>query len=385
MSAPVVQLTANDFEEAIDFLNLVFSASWRPHDFVNLLPALYRPTDEHLGHNFAIRQSGRIRAIVGMFPLQWQVGGSTLRLAGIGGVSTHSGCRGAGFMQTLMRHCVERMRAEKYHLSWLGGQRQRYLHYGYETAGTAVAITLNKRNLRATADRAPKLRFAPLKATDRRLLARAQALHDAQPLHAVRPAADFHLYLRTWHHEPHAAFDAKGRLVGYLVTNKSGDYVAEFAARHDNDAFNLLQAWVLQRDGDGVNFDLSPLPSALLHRVTQCCEHVQLRSASNWQVFDWAATLDALLKARHTAAPLPKGAVVVGVKGQGRFRLEVAGTAARCRTTAARADVEADAPTVTRLLFGPLKPAQVLPLGGRAAVLEAWCPLPARWGGQDGV
>ncbi|SVE51359.1 uncharacterized protein METZ01_LOCUS504213, partial [marine metagenome] len=53
MSNAIIQLTANDFEESMDFLNLVFSA-YSPHDFANMLPSVYRPTDELMGCNYAI-------------------------------------------------------------------------------------------------------------------------------------------------------------------------------------------------------------------------------------------------------------------------------------------------------------------------------------------
>ncbi len=36
MTNSIIQLTANDFEEAMDFLNLVFSA-YNPHDFATIM------------------------------------------------------------------------------------------------------------------------------------------------------------------------------------------------------------------------------------------------------------------------------------------------------------------------------------------------------------
>ena len=70
MSERIVQLTAADFEEAMDLLNYTFSYSHGPHDFPSLLPKLYRPTDEHMGCNYAIRRDGRLVAAVGVFSLR---------------------------------------------------------------------------------------------------------------------------------------------------------------------------------------------------------------------------------------------------------------------------------------------------------------------------
>ena len=44
----LVRLKANDYEEAMDFLDIVFSKAHCPHDFGSMLPIIYRPTDEHM-------------------------------------------------------------------------------------------------------------------------------------------------------------------------------------------------------------------------------------------------------------------------------------------------------------------------------------------------
>ena len=84
MTDRIVQLSGEDFEAAMDFLNSVFGAH-APHDFEGLLPSIYRRTDEHLACNYAVRRDGALKAVVGMFPINWQVAEVTLRVAGIGG------------------------------------------------------------------------------------------------------------------------------------------------------------------------------------------------------------------------------------------------------------------------------------------------------------
>ena len=53
--------------------------------------------------------------------MDWQVGDVVLKIGGIGGVSTHLGHRGKGYMSLLMNHCVEYMKAQGCHMSYLGG------------------------------------------------------------------------------------------------------------------------------------------------------------------------------------------------------------------------------------------------------------------------
>ncbi len=71
----IVKLRACDYDDALDFLDFVFSKAYGPTHFGAMLPLCYRPTDEHMGHNFAVRENGKIRGIVGLFPAQLRVDG----------------------------------------------------------------------------------------------------------------------------------------------------------------------------------------------------------------------------------------------------------------------------------------------------------------------
>ncbi|MSR83438.1 MAG: GNAT family N-acetyltransferase [Candidatus Latescibacteria bacterium] len=383
MSEPIVQLSAADFEEAMDFMNLVFSG-YSPTDFAKLLPLLYRPTDEHMACNYAIRQQGRIRAVVGLFPLQWQVGQTLLKVAGIGGVSTHPNHRSGGLMKQLMQHCVAQMKTQGYHLSWLGGQRQRYLYHGYEKCGVGLSLSLSRSNLRHCFAGEPALRFEPLAATDQAGLSRAQELHGTQPAHARRVPEDFYLHCVSWHHRPFAALEAGGRMVGYLVANAKGDAVVELVGESEEVGMEMARCWAVRGD-QGINLDFSPTAAGLIRRLGQVCEGVSVHASGNWQVFAWEEVLGALLQLHRAAGPLPAGRVVVGIEGYGRLALEVESEQTRVTRTDEAPAVEGSAPLMLRLLCGPLPPSQVVGLPAGVALLGAWCPLPLFWARQDGV
>ncbi|MFH1571281.1 MAG: GNAT family N-acetyltransferase, partial [Gemmatimonadota bacterium] len=283
MSETIIQLRASEFDEAMEFLNMVFGEH-SPHDFARMLPTIYRPTDEHMTHNHAIRVDGRICAIVGMFPIAWQVGGARLRVAGIGGVSVRPDSRRLGYMRALMEHCVGRMKAEGCHVSWLGGQRQRYLYFGYDKCGSGYRFTLNKSNLRHSFIGRPKVRFEPLTTDQPERLARSKALHDAQPVHVERPLADFHRHLVCWYHVPYAAVDGDGDMVGYLVANAAGDTVTELLARDDGAALEMVHAWTVDHCQAGATFELHPWARRLAQLLGRYCESVSSTSTGNWQV-----------------------------------------------------------------------------------------------------
>jgi predicted acetyltransferase len=384
MSQHIERLTAADFEDAMDFLDLVFGAH-RPHDFENLLPVRYRPTDELMSCHYAIRERGKIRAIVGMYPIRWLVGGSTFSVAGIGAVSTHRKSRRAGHMIALMEHCGTLMREQGVQLSWLGGQRQRYQHFGYERCGQADCFSLNASNLRHCFDDEPGIGFEPLRQDDVERVRRAIGLHDAQPVHCERAPERFHAYLLDWQNRPHAALDAGGRMVGYLVASAKGDRVAELVAESDETAVRMLRAWTASRGEGEVSVELPAWRVGLLRALGTWCEQVVVRPTGNWRILDWAGVIGALLGLRARSAPLPQGSVSLAIEGYGTLELGVDGERSSCVRSTAGAALTLDALTATRVLCGPLPPSRVIALPREAALLDHWCPLPLWLPGQDGV
>ncbi len=383
MSPAISRLRAADFEEALDVLNLAFGKA-PPRDFAAILPVLYRRGEEEMSWNFALRESGRIRAIVGLFPLACRWGGATLRVAGIGGVSCHPQARGRGYMQQLMAHCVQVASTEGFHLSWLGGQRQRYGYFGYEKCGVSYRLALSQTNVRHALGGADfGIDFRPLVREDRAHLQGAIGLHDAQPFRGVRAPHRFYDLLLSWGHRPYVARARDGRMIGYLVAQADRTCATELLAVNEGaPELDMAAAWV-QRYGN-TSFELPPW-SRLLPKLARLCEGVSASGSGNWQIFDWATTLDALLKTRAALVPLTEGAVVVEIAGYGRVAMEGGGNDAQCVRTEAAPALQLDALTAMRLLCGPLRPSLVWPLPAAAAPLEQWCPLPLFWGRQDGV
>ena len=381
MSLDVVQLAGADFDEALEFLDGVFGEH-RPHDFATLLPSIYQPSDELMSCNHALREDGRIRAIVGLFPIDWQVGDRRLKVGGIGGVSTLRSARGRGFMGILMRHCVERMKAEGFHLSWLGGQRQRYGYFGYEKCGQTLSFDLGPANMRHARPEPMDLRFEALEPGHSERLERAWGMHRARQVHCLRRKSWFHRYLRAWYNRPHTALDASGEMAGYLVAGGEGGPVVELVGRDEETAAAMAPAWVRARDAGSVRFTLPPEQRGLARRLDAMAESVSVASSGNWQVFDWAATVEALM---GVCERLPEGEADLGIEGHGRLRIRVRDGRPECLRDEASGGETWDPRTAMRILFGPLAPDRVTAVPPALDALRAWCPLPLGWLRPDGV
>ena len=256
MSTAIARLTAADFEEAMDVLNFSFGFE-HPHNFETLLPVLYHPGAEAMSWNWALREEG-------------------------------------------------------YPLSWLGGQRQRYGYYGYEKCGINYQLSLAPINVRHVfGDGDLGIEFRPLERQDRTHLQGVIGLHDAQPILGVRPRERFYNMLLSWYHKPHIAISPDSRMIGYVVANGNGDRITEILAVNEGEPeLQIAAAWV-QQHGEAT-FDLAP-SNRLLPKLAAVCGGMSVHSSGNWQIFDWAAVLDALLKAQSIVRPLADGAVVVEI------------------------------------------------------------------------
>ena len=64
----IEKLTASDFDELLDTMNVCFSHGQEGYTFLDTLPAKRRHDDTAMGRHVAIRDGGRVAAAVGIYP-----------------------------------------------------------------------------------------------------------------------------------------------------------------------------------------------------------------------------------------------------------------------------------------------------------------------------
>lgn len=381
MAERIVQLGAGDYDEAMDFLDLVF-AEHRAHDFRRLHPLIYHPTDAHMRCNYVVRRSGRIAAIVGLFPITLHMGDTPLRTAGIGSVSVHPDHRGQGLMRLLMDRVMRGVERGGYPLAYLGGDRQRYAYWGFETAGVELDCTVHAGNVKHAVGESARSITLEAMEDDGAALAAVKRLHDAQPIRCERPLASFGRSLRVWDRRGLAGHDAQGNIVAYACGRAGHDQVVDLCAATDRDAAAYIGARVLAEQRT-LHLSLPMLPMPWVRRVMDLADQCSIHTSGNWRIFDWPRVIGALVRLRHRVSALPAGAVVIGA-GDAVFEIRIDGSVT-CEPCDGAPDVAADEPTMLRLLCGPLPPSLVTDLPARARVLDSWCPLPLCLPTQDRV
>jgi predicted N-acetyltransferase YhbS len=388
MGENIERLTANDFEEAMDFLNLVFSQAHRPHNFEKLLPGLYQPTQESMQCNFVLRKNGRIRSLAGLFPMTISIGGELLKAAGIGGVATHINERKSGMMKRLLDACIQEMHLEGYHISCLGGDRQRYGYFGYEKAGSSYNYDITRKNIKHSMGNTmnTNIHFEPMKENDEKWICLAKKMYDNQPIHCIRPLDKFYTYLRAWNMQPWAALDENNCFIGYLVANESKNQVSEIFANSSDVFFDMICNWVTRQSRGGISLFLTPWAQEYAWKAGSISESVSIQEAYNWKVIKWVEVLRALLKVKSQISSLIDGEVCIHIKGYGTIRISVEEGLPLCEQIEGNANMTWESSMATRSFFGPMPHESIVDLPeGIKRLFSSWFPLPLCWPSQDRV
>lgn len=408
----IVQLTASDYDEWLCLLNEVFGrVNGKPMDFERELPRMCVRDEEHMRMHIGVREQGKLRAVVGIYPLPARICGIPVLFSTVGNVATHWEWEGRGYMSRLLSCAMERLDAIGADASRLSGYRQRYNRYGYENCGTVYHLTMTDSN-RLALSPAPsdRLTFLQIERDDRQSLAFAESLYRRGGIAVVRDAApdflDMYTSLTAWRHIPWLAVQGDGTPVGYLSVSQEGESIAEAGARDTDALCDILCQWQ-ERVNRPVRLQLAPWQPEALRRLGAVCEEMTAEAPCLFRIRNWVGITDALMKLKASHAQLPEGELVLEIRDYGNIRLYARGGEAGCEATKQSAAIRLDRLTAARFLFGPA-PADCVadcradgtaggmagsvadrltdsygatPAGWIAAVL----PLPLSWNLQDRV
>lgn len=213
-----------DREAIIDFCDYVFSKAHCPHDFQTLLPKLYGKNGDATDHHFVIREDGKIMATILAYPVIMHLGDMTLTTLGIGSVSVHPRAQSKGYMKLLMGAVDQCARDHQATFAVLGGQRQRYGYFGFQTAGYQLTGRIIEKNIRHGLSHVDESMIEIVPMTDQQV-GFALSLYESQPFYSLRPANRFLDITRSWHYEPIAILH-NSQMVGYALLKPEGDHAS---------------------------------------------------------------------------------------------------------------------------------------------------------------
>lgn len=145
MGIKVENPSPTDYEEILYFLEESYNHS--KNYFLLRYPQVMSKEAMDYSNIFILREKGRIISLVRIFPQVAVMGERKAEIGGIGSVATHPDYRGRGYMRILMNHCLREMEKRGYVFSILGGDRQRYNFWGYESCGINLLMHFSLRSM----------------------------------------------------------------------------------------------------------------------------------------------------------------------------------------------------------------------------------------------
>lgn len=372
--------TEKDRQDIIDFGDLVFSKSSRPHDFQSLLPKLYGPLSQFEPLHYLVKEDGKIRAMICILPMEYQVESKLLKINGVGTVSVHPAARSRGYMKKLMTWALEDMEAEGYDFSVLGGQRQRYEYFGYSPIGTRLRYTVTRDNLR---HRYAGRNFAPLllRPMEERDVPDCCALYEQQPIRVRRSQKEFLSVLRSWTATPWVV-EKNGSIVGYFCCN--GNLLPEILLQDSTLLPDLLHAFFQQpgMPSEAIlilpEWDLSFTPE-----LGRLAESIRAEADHNYRIFHFATVVQAFLQIKAGYTPLPDGQLTIMIEGGETLSIEVKKGVPSVQNAGPTPDALVLSPLQAQRLMFTREGWREIPQAAVSSLVRSWFPLPLLTPEQD--
>lgn len=316
MATEYRKATAEEYEDLIDFGNMVFKL-----DFAALLPKLYKGHPEMAQYHYIALEDGKIKAMVGSFPLSFTVDGQEIKAYGIGTVSVHPYSRGKGYMKELMKQAVADAKAEGADLMCLGGLRQRYEYFGFAKACQQRRFILtptNRRHLKNISTKGIEI-LSLLENTE--YTADCWKLHKAQPIHANRRIEDFVEICCSWSRQPWV-IRKNGEFLGYVVLANEGTDACELLLKDWQDTLAVLFALV---EKTGKELSIVPFywQKELNRTLCAVAEGGNVEDGEMFQTLNFPRMLEIFLRLKGKQAGLLDGVTVLEIPGEGRYRVQV--------------------------------------------------------------
>lgn len=406
MDYKIEYLNAENYDELLHMLNTVFHKS-EGDTFDIFLPVMWKRDDEHMSKHLAIREHGKLAAVVGVYPLPATICGESITFATIGNVATIPECEGRGMMRALMNEALKEAKLMGIDIARLCGARQRYNRYGFERGGVDYQFKLTQKNLMDYYHEKlvdgeimyaggplskgigfeRKFHFKQILLEEKDLLHCVMELEKNAPLYAERGDAEqFFQTLSSYHCKIWGALNSVGELIGYICTTDDGSTIYEHRANHAQNEYQMLLDWILTIKIHELTIHTAPWESELNMLLERICEKWVPTNTNMFCPFNWSKLLNALLKIKAKYTHIPAGNLIIQIVGYGTVEM----SNDCCIDTNKLPQITLSHLDAVRFLLGDLPPTTsfVLPENLDAQTklyIQSVLPLPLWWCNQDRV
>lgn len=349
----VERLRAENYDEFIEFADLVFSQDLIRVHFQEDLPLLFAPDDEHMHWQYAYRDdSGRIRATIGVIPYTYVIDGRKFNARTITTVATHYRHTGKGYMQSIMKKVFEDMEAENVDFAVLHGNRERYRFWGFEPAGVSELASFESYNIvnREKKGETFPYTFQKIEETDTDMIQKCLEMFHTQPQHYERTPEKFMLFQGMWRGVPYAIYDEKGVFCGYL--NYQGGGIRELLLKSPAEAARVVNSFLKEKELTSIVVAISPFVKEGSRSIYDAAEYVHASQTTRLNLLKPVGFVEACLNLKAKDSYMPKGELVLESKF-GKWLIKNDGSRFTVEETEMKADLIVPDDQIYGLLFGP--------------------------------
>lgn len=378
------RLEKENYDELISLLNLVFSKqNGTEMDFEKELPNMCVRDDVHMKKHVGLFLDNKLVSVVGVYPLLTMVLDSEINFCTVGNVATHPDYEGLGYMNMLLLRAMEIVKEEKYDACRLGGDRARYLRFGFELCGRNYSYYITQKNAKKSPLSAygQNVSITEILPSDEKSLSFAKEVYHKNKVSVLRrDNGEMYRVMTAWQNTPYLV-SKNGEPIGYFTLSPDKKTVSEAYAVDKEAYFDTVVAISNYLSGD-FSITLFEHDIDLVREMNSCAEYMSIQIPSNFKIVNFERVVSAYMKLKASYTRLAQGSVTISIKDYGKIKIFANEKECGCVKFDGECDIELSKAQATRFIFGMHPPVSVIEPNLFA---KANFPLPLSWNTQNRV
>ncbi len=380
----IKRLKKENYDELISLLNLVFSKQNNCiMDFEKELPNMCIKDEMHMRKHIGLFLDNKLVSVVGVYPLITKVLDREINFCTVGNVATHPDYEGLGYMNILLNRAMEIVKEEKYDACRLGGDRARYLRFGFELCGGNYSYYITPKNTKKSllGDYGQNTSVTEILPNDERSLTFAREIYHQNKVSVLRNDNNvMYRVMTAWKNTPYLV-TKNNEPIGYFALTSNKKEVSE-AYAINKEAYLDTVATISNYLNDGFSVELHQHDIDLIREMNKCAEYMSIQIPSNFNIVSFENVVDAYIKLKASYTCLVMGSVAISIKDYGKIKIFANENDCGCVKFDGECDLELSKSDATRFIFGMHPPASVIEPNLFA---KANFPLPLSWNTQNRV
>ncbi len=380
----IKRLKKENYDELISLLNLVFSKQNNCiMDFEKELPNMCIKDEMHMRKHIGLFLDNKLVSVVGVYPLITKVLDREINFCTVGNVATHPDYEGLGYMNILLNRAMEIVKEEKYDACRLGGDRARYLRFGFELCGGNYSYYITPKNAKKSllVGYGQNTSVTEILPNDEKSLTFAREIYHQNKVSVLRNDNNvMYRVMTAWKNTPYLV-TKNNEPIGYFTLTPNKKAVSE-AYAINKEAYLDTVATISNYLNDGFSVELHQHDIDLIREMNKCAEYMSIQIPSNFNIVSFENVVDAYIKLKASYTCLVTGSVAISIKDYGKIKIFANENDCGCVKFDGECDLELSKSDATRFIFGMHPPASVIEPNLFA---KANFPLPLSWNTQNRV